>query len=499
VGYDFLKINGWDLPILECGKSINELGSRGQAFDGLPLATRQGVKRKWKCKTGLLSYDEAKALEHLLTNGGDSWQFNKDLFSAKGMDAQFARNSPAYLPNGGVVGTGQPRFVDNGVLIEEGTTNLLQNPSFVNLDGWGTTTTVAVSSAVKIIDTPYGKGLHVLWQKIGEDNVNHWMVVRNSVRWKAMGTKTLSCYIKVLQAVKKTGIMTLDARNADHVNDFSSSFRKSYGLSNAADWTRCEIIRNAWGTYEGTNDACFELFSGPSLYNIGDTLEFIIAAPQVEEKPCPTSFTIGTRMNERLSLPTQILNPKEFTIDITVKPKNIDFANRSMPFVSNWNNWREGSQRGFALRCFNNNWYPDFNVCNGVGYYTIKSNTPIPWDKESKIRAVLKAGEIFAIYVNGAKTTGIPPAQCVLDDSSAIELGYTGVNLGYFNGIMRDFAIYNVALPDTATVSNTTGTVFLSVSGDAIGTNTQCVAEINNVDYVRGTRRQQIDFTLTEA
>ena len=65
------------------------------------------------------------------------------------------------------------------------------------------------------------------------------------------------------------------------------------------------------------------------------------------------SFTFdGTDDYINLSTLSNSMNSSEFTIGTVIKIDSFASSSSSRPYISNWNSWSPGSQKGFILRTF---------------------------------------------------------------------------------------------------------------------------------------------------
>ena len=98
----FATINGITLPIRDGSlkQSIQEIGERGQAFDGTAYQAIRARKRKWQFSTTPMSQADSLAWIALLNGQAVNWDFETDTYSLQGHAATVAgtatRTTAAY-------------------------------------------------------------------------------------------------------------------------------------------------------------------------------------------------------------------------------------------------------------------------------------------------------------------------------------------------------------------------------------------------------------------
>ena len=213
--------------------------------------------------------------------------------------AQFTRASEAYKSDGTLVASGQPRYEGAGVLIEQGTTNLipLNRQKFV---GWtaisGATVTLAQGVAVPEwgaadatrIQTSGGTGSGKYYVAVTREDGAYYS---NSVWVKNTGDKTVRVTTNV--SAKSDTVLPGESRRVK--------------------------LEKAGGADVGALQIQFQAL------NAADSLDFIAWRPQAEAKTYCTSFTDGTRTPETISVPVPF-TPQDggrlsFTANITDKCK----------------------------------------------------------------------------------------------------------------------------------------------------------------------------------
>ncbi len=126
------------------------------------------------------------------------------------------------------------------------------------------------------------------------------------------------------------------------------------------------------------------------------------------------------------------------------------------PFVSDWNTFSVGSQKGFHLVAYNNvanGNQIQFVICDGVDY--ISHAYPIPADTDDAFRTAYQGkllhvvgvfdgdAGVMKLWVDGVKyekTSGVP-TQCVAESATPIYVGRTTIDPGFLNGTIDETRI----------------------------------------------------------
>jgi PKD repeat protein len=223
----------------------------------------------------------------------------------------FARNSIAYYDNGTQVPANTPRMYDNGLFIEEGTTNLLNANQASGGDTYGNASGAEAyfgGAIVYTVETSYiGSGC---FKVTCGANPQGGIIVRNAYSYTA--GNPLSVQGRVLVPIGKTARVTI------------------YGtINNSTNYSPGNILMTVTGNGE------WQLISGTispgqNLTHVGMAIGFVGGEPgdilyadalQVEQKPYATSWIGGgaTRAAEVVSMPTVgILFPSQGTIEMLV-------------------------------------------------------------------------------------------------------------------------------------------------------------------------------------
>jgi hypothetical protein len=135
------------------------------------------------------------------------------------------------------------------------------------------------------------------------------------------------------------------------------------------------------------------------------------------------------------------------TIAAWVKYDAWGVAGSSRPYVSDWNSWAPGSQKGFLLRTYQAEQRPEFDICDGVNYSQINSSQALTLGVWYHVVGVFVPNQRFEIYVNGVKKgSGTAPATYIPETATPVYIGRGGINSGRFDGMIDDVRIYDHGL-----------------------------------------------------
>ncbi|MBO8169956.1 MAG: carbohydrate binding domain-containing protein [Thermoanaerobacteraceae bacterium] len=196
----------------------------------------------------------------------------------------FSRASEAYKKDGSKVGADVPRLEQGkfgqGVFVEEGTTNLVANPSFesdfTSWSDWGTPPTREIVTSPVL----YGsKALHLITDANNQG-------VAQALSLTAGETYTVSCWVQV---VTGQPVIMAEINNGGTVSYRTVVADPSW--AGDGKWHRLELTFTA-------GDTSNKIFLGKSAG--GAVGEYYFDGVQVEQKPYATSFVDGTRQIEQL-------------------------------------------------------------------------------------------------------------------------------------------------------------------------------------------------------
>jgi hypothetical protein len=215
------------------------------------------------------------------------YHFDGGLAPSIGPNLTFTRPSPAYLEDGTKVEANKPRFEDGkfgkAYLGEVGATNLLINPNFDTDSDWGTDATWH-STGGRDGGGYYSYGYG--WGFVQDVTINKGTTYTASVYVRGNGTGRINVY---------------------NMSDSSSPGDKSVVIPNDGKWHRISASFSVAGT--GTVTVLVRLLAA-----VG-TLDFDQAQLEIGEYLNP--FSIGTRANEVLTIPTTgILTPAQGTLSV---------------------------------------------------------------------------------------------------------------------------------------------------------------------------------------
>jgi hypothetical protein len=214
-------------------------------------------------------------------------------------DATFTRSSVAYLSDGMQVDANMPRFepgkFGKAVMVEEGTENLLREPLFngvLDTTYWNTRNAVYTLSIDTNTKYMGYNSLKIVANKIGCVGSD---IIMKSTQMPTIDTDyVFSFYAKASEPVKLT-------------------VRWGYGATqNSVD------ITTEWQKYSVISRTGSQAYQ--DLLPYYDKIATLwIVLPQLEAKHYPTSFTDGTRADEKLTLPIEVLNHNAFTFEMWIK------------------------------------------------------------------------------------------------------------------------------------------------------------------------------------
>lgn len=170
-------------------------------------------------------------------------------------------------------------------------------------------------------------------------------------------------------------------------------------------------------------------------------------------------------VDDRASLTSPLQSPTtELTVSAWVYIRSINRGtpeyDRGTAFVSDWNTWNPGNQKGFILRIFHSNlsdrtcW--TFNIADGTNYYSVDYES-LPasefvsryCNKWIHYVGVFKGGEYIDLYLNGTRVirnTWSVPSQMVPETTTPTFVAWSGINSAYTNATIDEIRIYNRAL-----------------------------------------------------
>lgn len=342
--------------------------------------------------------------------------------------AVFTRASKAYLSDGTEVDAGVPRFEQGkfgqAVRVEEGTTNLLTNPSFEGTYTSGIApnwTSYASGSATgsytESTDALAGSKAQRI-TRTGGATSDRWGIKQTS---SILGgtNATISVYIKVL-SFTSGAIVRL-------YGDFTGG---PYGVGQAYTITSDDVGK--WIKLQGSATVDSTATCIFYVWIDGANADILVDCAQVEAKPYTTSFIDSTRSPETLTIPTAgVLNPQEGAIAFRWIPQTPQQSGGNCIFstdsTNRWDLWWRASS---TLQFYSYGLWANTGIAPEVGTpYFIT----ITW-KDSQTN----------IYVNGAEKASI--AGVDIGDTAYIGTFKTG---GYHsNSLFDELTIFDYAPTD---------------------------------------------------
>jgi predicted phage tail protein len=226
----------------------------------------------------------------------------------------FTRSSVATDAEGNKVASNVPRFTADGLMIEEGTTNIKSDPSFTaGIADWENQATTMEWD--KTIGRTDNYSMHV----VGGGSMSR---VYFTQKISAGEQLAFSCYIK-----------SAGTPRAHMEYDGGDYFWKQFDgnhTSGVGKWERSYVVGEV-----ATSDTVAFCF----VDTIDGGYDAWIDDIQVEKKSYATSYINGTRAAEALTVPASVFPTAEGTLEFTVIPKVIANYNTYFPFAGSWGNF----------------------------------------------------------------------------------------------------------------------------------------------------------------
>lgn len=363
----------------------------------------------------------------------------------------FSRSSSAYDANGNFYNSGQPRIIPGqGILMEEGTTNIIKNPcSALNLNE----ITYGNASAPDVSFERVPEGIFSGYAVKVTRTVNgvpsgHTYLSNFAVQWNTNGmsvsgaTMTATAWIKP----SKPG-MGIRIQLQRLGGDYQVFFNKIVPAT--TDWYKISVT-NTFNT-SSTQPCYVRLNFDDENSFTGDY--FLVAGVQVEQKPYSTTFANGTRVEEFITIPSSVFNRTEGTITAIVSFNDVSSAHHS-PIITFGG--EPGTSRMLIIRDNNGTfrvWDYDetdvvletFLIAEANTWYTVTYTWSTTAGRKIYVNGVLKANDITKTFLMAD-----PGANSV----------YIGKWLGYnLNGIVKNVYIHNRALSDAEVQALVSGIV----------------------------------------
>ncbi|RKO63663.1 distal tail protein Dit [Caldibacillus debilis] len=345
--------------------------------------------------------------------------------------ASFSRSSVAYLSDGTQVSANQPRFEQGGVLVEEGTVNLLTaNQASVETDLSGIVANYPS-------DVTITRDTTVSWHgnasaKISCSTSTNYRGIRIGPFSLTSGkTYTFSAYVRGLNGGEKIRLAV--ARTGPWLS-YTSTITLTTNFQRVTLTWACDTTGSHYleiGQFENTAPITFYYDGG-----------------QVEEKPYATSFVDGTRQSDRITLPADgVLNPLSGTIEFwAYVDAQVRETSKIRRFFSHFN----GSGNANRITVQHNLNYPQWvftiadNAGNAHSLSPADSLTPDGWHHF----AMVWDSSRFAAFIDGVKRGEIlNPTYLPQSLASTFDIGHSAA-LYQPNTLIGPFRISRIARSD---------------------------------------------------
>jgi len=354
--------------------------------------------------------------------------------------AEFTRASIAYNEAGEVVRAKVPRFEDDGIMVEEGTTNLCSNPSVeTNLDGWSASYRCSLAR-----DDAYSKfGFYSAKLTTTDPADNFYCHLGESLTLSPSTVYTFNAYVKSAISVKLETVEYLTP----------SGYAQSYSAwsTGLGEWERISVTF----TTNADIDHFETRLRGPGSCSIGEIV--YIDGVCVEESPSPTTFIDETRAAEKVIIPnpSSIMSFNQGTISGHFTPSENFFEgswNRIVGHNSTATNkdelqlMRNSKSNTLSFAISNNSNDPAggswtycvsaTEVVTGATYHWA-----IRWDFDA---------ELMSLWINGVKESEKALSSIYKPSVwGTLAIGYHPDTDRWANSCFRDTRFDNIALSST--------------------------------------------------
>jgi hypothetical protein len=356
----------------------------------------------------------------------------------------FSRSSVAYKKDGTQVASGQPRFeagkFGRGIMIEEGTTNLVPNPLATNdltaikLGAFGgsagtiervTTTPISCpfTTAVKANITT-GGDFNVIFQ--ATDGVES----TSGINVNANTTYTISVWVFIPTN-----------SNISFVANRPIEWTSGGGVARDNGTSINTSTKGQWVRFSRTITTTSTTAKMTLRFYGSGTGEFYVTGVQLEQKAYATSFINGTRAAETLTIPTKdvVQEGKPFTMECWgICDQNISPSWR-MPFTS----WQK-----FYVGIVPNSQKVRISWIDSAGAQKYVDSATLSVDfSQWHYWAFVYDGQQCRLFINGVlavtANTNLPKPF-----AANIDLGRLNSNNYFWDGIIDDFRISSRARTD---------------------------------------------------
>jgi len=353
----------------------------------------------------------------------------------------FARNSVAYTSNGAQVGVNVPRFeqgkFDKAIMIEDGTTNLLP-ANKANCEVAPDTiayAAVTVDTSRKLV----GSGsLKVQW-----DGSGGYAYAEYKITLTNGNTYTVSGWVYA----EESKYLRLS------VQEIASPWRTlntDLVLIPAKQWTRLSVTFTLPSDWKQPSRIQLHPPRNSTTFSDFATIPVWWDAIQVEQKPYTTSFIVGTRSPETLTIPNaNVFNKSNWNLEFQFDPTSNQVVSNKTGYL--WENYIDANNY-YALKVGSDG-KPYLEVkSNGTIYQTSTAAAPVlnvgTWYdiKDIKIRG---NGSLMAIAVNGTKISEVSYVEPVGNLPANMYIGSDHNGSNHANGLFDDIRISAIARSDT--------------------------------------------------
>lgn len=369
-------------------------------------------------------------------------QKRKPYYSLNSPGVSFTRTSSAYDGAGNLYNSGAPRLIPGqGLLIEEGTTNLIANP-LLNID----------SNADGVADN---------WNVGGSNATYSRSVSANGQRITVSAITSAYGYANVYQdyittsgtysALFKLNVLSITAPASVQCVfqwlDSSFAILRSDSVSTVVIGQQTLKLENKTAPANTARLRVRVFINDPNGAGTGAG-DVVVQAVQLEAKPYATTFVNGTRSVENLTIPaTGVLNPQEGTVGFAVIPNYASSVVAASGYGFTDLGFLNGSAySGFLLRRKQNLIELAIGTGSIYSYYSYSTT----WNANTKLSLAVKWDSANTFVLLNGQTIIAAPKFSTTNLPSTLMIG--GRNDGYNafgDALYGNINIYNRALSDS--------------------------------------------------
>lgn len=372
----------------------------------------------------------------------------------------FTRSSVAYKSDGTQVAAGVPRFetgeFGQAVMVEEGTTNVVADPSFENADitlNWNAASVNdwAYTGTARVRDTTYkkygsasakcgdgannGKGIAEKNQGASAHAVasgQTWIL-----SFDVYATNAATKYIALIRCYDSTGANISGSITPPMGWAYTSAYQALFFTDTPPGANAWYRVSKAFTVPSGVVYVAISLqyYTGGDYYVWFDGIQF-------EQKPYATSFIDSSRSAELLTIPTSgVLSAQEGTVECWIKLSRAPETNNQTILdaggtSTNGHIFYVGTDGKLVLQ-----------VGTGSSVAQAKGTTVIQPNVWYHV-AVRWSSSGIAVFVNGALENSVSTTPNIIFNSSAY-IGSNGGSLRWLDGLIDDLRISGRARTDT--------------------------------------------------